>query len=668
MTKTFLKTFIAVALLCGSTCDLSAQNYRTGIRIGWDFNKQKFENPGGYGRVKLLKDGRQALVYDEGGVCKIRFKQPKGKVFQSPIIVSRPPAGAGYTNAELLELEDGTLMYAWNHRWDTKIKVCYSYDGGYTWEDEAMLFDTPASGYIENEGPAGVWEPAMIQLPSGEVQIFFANEYQVPGNAQNITFMRSLTSTEKGARRWQRQPVVACYYEGARDGMPVPLVLNNGRGIALAIEDDGHGGGFQPGIVYTSLEDNWSSGTRYSSSSDRWLAVAAGEPRGGGAPYLIQLKTGETILSTQTNSLADTRNAPWDDMYKFRQFVYVGNAMARNFQCYSIPFPFMDEPDQGGVWNSLCQTNDSTIMAVSEVHGHPSKNGIWTNEGRIMHPLVSYSVEDGSNIDWASSMSEVFVGSQSQANMTVGSSWTRDSLYLHFVVKDDDINSPSDGAVIWDADAVEFFYDVKRNSTNNIPAGVYKFLVNIDGSTLVSRSTGSGWQDLAQNVHGMSSRVERTATGYVVDMALPWSRIGRRPTNNRFTGYFLLHNKDIRNNKTYIYHEALSGIDVGRTITWWEFSLGSAVGIESAIANEKEQMVVTGSLTPSSAIELTLGDNIASDALILMSDAMGRTIATARAQSGKCQLQAPANSGIIIVGTNDKSGNRIGRKLFICNK
>lgn len=665
MSNKILKLILAIGLTASPIVGVQSQNYRTGIRIGWDFDKQKFENPGGYGRVKLLKDGRQALVYDEGGVCKIRFKQPKGKAFQAPIVVSRPPAGAGYTNAELLELEDGTLMYAWNHRWDTKIKVCYSYDGGYTWEDEAMLFDTPASGYLNNEGPAGVWEPAMIQLPSGEVQIYFANEYQVPNNDQNITIMRSTSATEKGARRWQRQSVVACYTVGARDGMPVPLVLQNDRGIALAIEDDGHGGGFQPAIIHTSLEDNWTSGIRYGNSSDRWIAVAAGEPRGGGAPYLIQLKTGETILSTQTNSLADTRNAPWDDMYKFRQFVYVGNAMARNFQCYSIPFPFMDEPDQGGVWNSLCQINDSTIMAVSEVHGHPTSNGIWTNEGRIMHPLTSYQVDNGTDIDWKNSMSEIFIGSQSQADMTVGSSWTRDSLFLHFVVEDKSINSPDEGAVIWDADAVEFFYDVKRNTTNNIPAGVYKFLVNIDGSTLVSRSTGSGWQDLAQSVHGMTSKVERTAEGYIVDMALPWGRIGRRPANGRFTGYFLLHNKDIRNGRTYIYHEALSGIDVGRTETWWEFSLGKSVAIENIIADEADQMVLTGEIKPNSNISISLGDRFAQDSAISIIEMTGRTLSTSEAIDGKGTVQLPAMPGMLIVRAHDNQGNSLSRKILV---
>ena len=190
-------------------------------------------------------------------------------MFQAPITVATPPAGAYYTNAELLELQDGTLMYAWNHRWDTKIKVKYSYNGGTRWEDEQTLYEQSWEG----DGPFGIWEPAMIQLPDGEVQVYFANESGVPGNDQNITMLRSRSANEKGSRKWLRDPVVVCYTVGARDGMPVPLVLQNDRGIALAIEDDGFGGGFQPGILYTSLEDNWTSGTRYGDSPDRWIGT-----------------------------------------------------------------------------------------------------------------------------------------------------------------------------------------------------------------------------------------------------------------------------------------------------------------------------------------------------------------------------------------------------------
>ena len=556
-----------------------AQDYRTGIRIGWDYTTQTYLNGGSYGRLKLLADGRQALVYDAGGVPKIRFKRPGTASFSSAATVASPPTGSGYTNCELLELADGTLLYAYNERVDgigLKIKVKYSFNGGVSWVDEQTLYEVRESDYIADEGLYGIWEPAMIQLPSGEVQLYFASELGVPAHHQKIMMLRSLSADDGGRRLWEPATVDVCYTVGYRDGMPVPLVLQDDRGIVFAIEDDGFGGGFQPGIIYTSMADNWSSGIRYGDSPNRWVAVRSGEPRGGGAPYIIQLRTGETLVSTQTNSLADQRGAPWDDMYKNRPFVYIGDSDARNFSRYSIPFPFMDEPNMGGVWNSLCQTDDSTVVCISEVHGHPTRSGIWSVEGHIMHPLTSYALPAGSSladIEWAPLMSDIFVGSQTQAQMRVASAWTADTLFLHFAVVDRTLRSGAEGAPVWDTDGVEFYCDAMDRASDAVTVGSMKYLVNIDGGTLVSRMTTSGWADVEATTHQMRYVVCRNAGGYVIDMAQPWNSVLRLNPSHVFAGYFKLHNNDYHNGRECIHHEVLSGTDEGRSRTWWQIQL-----------------------------------------------------------------------------------------------
>ncbi|MCR5179946.1 MAG: CBM9 family sugar-binding protein [Bacteroidaceae bacterium] len=576
-----IQNTLLTLLMLITTFSTRAQDYRTGIRIGWDFRTQKYINNGSYGRLKMLSDGRQALVFDQGGVCKIRFKLPTATGFQTATTVASPPAGSSYTNAELLELQDGKLMYACNERingYGMKIKVIYSQDGGLSWNNEQVIYEVRESEYVENEDLFGIWEPAMIQLPNGDIQLFFASEYRVPNHDQKIVMLRSTCNDDKGLPIWT-DTIDVCYTVGYRDGMPVPLVLQNDKGIVFAIEDDGYGGGFQPGIIYTSLEDNWKSGIRYGDSDKRWVAVASGEPRGGGAPYIIQLKTGETVVSTQTNSLADTRGAPWDDMYKNRPFVYIGDESARNFGCYSIPFPFMEEPDQGGVWNSLCQVDDSTIVCVSEIHGHPTRNGLWTVEGHIMHPMTSHQLPVGTSmedIDWAPLMSDIFIGSQSQANMNVGSCWSDDSLFLRCVVNDKMIRSGAERAPLWDTDGIEFYCDMGNYKTDNIAMGAMKFLVNVDGGTLTSRWSSSGWTDMPASNYHMRHVILREDKQYIISLALPWNRILRKPAAQKFAGYFKLHNNDLYKNKEFIYHEVLSGISEGRSRTWWQISLGDA--------------------------------------------------------------------------------------------
>ena len=146
-----LATAIIVLLTAVSTL---AQDYRNGIRLGWDFRTQKFVTGGSYGRLKVLSDGRQAFVYDAAGVCMIRFRQAGTTSFFSAYTVAVPPSGSGYTNCELLELADGTLLYAYNERINgigMKIKVKYSVNGGLSWINEQTLAEVRESDFVENE-------------------------------------------------------------------------------------------------------------------------------------------------------------------------------------------------------------------------------------------------------------------------------------------------------------------------------------------------------------------------------------------------------------------------------------------------------------------------------------------------------------------------------------
>lgn len=95
-------------------------------------------------------------------------------------------------------------------------------------------------------GERGVWEPIIRQLPSGALQLYAANEYPYTNSDdQEITVWRS---TDRG-RSWLDGTTVS-YQLGHRDGMPVPLLLQDG-GIVLTIEDNGMGGPFKPAIVDT---------------------------------------------------------------------------------------------------------------------------------------------------------------------------------------------------------------------------------------------------------------------------------------------------------------------------------------------------------------------------------------------------------------------------------
>jgi hypothetical protein len=302
--------------------------------------------------------------------------------WSDPILVaSGTDAGYSYTNSELLKLKNGTLLYTWNarpkkrdgpaHTLPYKIMLKRSRDQGKSWERGTDLF---LAGMTFG---TGCWEPAILQLASGEVQVYFADESSAPGKDQKIMMLRSKDNAEHFD-----EPCVVSYREHCRDGMPVPVCLQNGKGIAVAIEDNGIDGRFKPVIIHSSEENCWSGGTVGGGSPNRSHALRSdcriSAEDYAGAPYLIQLSTGETLLSLQSAENRPEHHTHTHSVMK----VYVGDATAQNFASPSYPFTFIP-PAANGLWNSLCQIDDKTVIAVSTISGLPASNGIWMVIGAL---------------------------------------------------------------------------------------------------------------------------------------------------------------------------------------------------------------------------------------------------------------------------------------------
>ncbi|MFN7140039.1 MAG: sialidase family protein, partial [Limisphaerales bacterium] len=149
-------------------------------RIEWDHSTiSLIHSNSGYARIIRLKDGRLLCGYDFRGQIWVRHSSDEGKSWQEPVHVAKWPHGF-LTNTELLQMQDGSLLCMYNERphrrrADTpptneshpySISVARSEDGGKTWEQPQRIYS--AGHEFEN----GCWEPAAVQLPSGEVQLF----------------------------------------------------------------------------------------------------------------------------------------------------------------------------------------------------------------------------------------------------------------------------------------------------------------------------------------------------------------------------------------------------------------------------------------------------------------------------------------------------------------
>lgn len=359
-------------------------------RIEWNPGTLTLIQPGGgYARIIRLQGERRlqsrelVCAYEFARTIWVRHSGDDGRTWREPVPVAADWPHGALANAELLPLRSGALLCLYNQRPAPApnsppfaICVARSEDGGRSWQTPVTLYSAGT------EFSNGCWEPAGIQLPSGEVQVFFANEGPYRhSDEQEITLLRS----RDDARTWSR-PETASFRAGFRDGMPSPLVLQSGRGerrlrgIAVAIEDNGLGGSFKPVIVFTTLKDNWRSGRVDARSIRRWSALR--EPLAprvyAGAPCLRQMPTGETLLSFQQSDSGDMNRA--------RIVVCIGDADARSFSGPSHPFP--QTPGAPQHWASLFVKGERTVTAVCNVTINGVR-GVWSVDGRFVRPLES---------------------------------------------------------------------------------------------------------------------------------------------------------------------------------------------------------------------------------------------------------------------------------------
>ncbi len=349
-------------------------------RIHWDPSTLKLIQKGGvYARMTRTSAGL-LCCFEHNGDCWTRQSNDEGKTWQPEVRAVHFEFGNA-ANPDLLACRDGRVILFYNrrpsdHAHRYAIAMAVSRDNGSTWTETAKPLYEAGSA----EG-TGCYEPSAIQLSTGEIQLFFANEFpHKTDGTQEITLLRSTDNGET----WNI-PRAVSYRAGHRDGMPVPVVLANQKGIAFAIEDNGVTADreFKPSIIRSSKPMEWSRDSIGAESPQRWPAVLIKWPAHtyAGAPYLRQLPTGQTVLSCQS---ARDGKPP-------QMVVYLGDADAKHFTSPSNPFPGSEQTgsEQTGseqtrqMWNALFVKNRDTVTALSSTSINGVR-GVWAIDGHVI--------------------------------------------------------------------------------------------------------------------------------------------------------------------------------------------------------------------------------------------------------------------------------------------
>lgn len=359
---------------------IPVQQSSAAINIIWDQSSLKQVSAGGgaYARAIQLNDGSLICVYEgDGGILCTRSSD-LGKTWLAPVKIASSVNGVNMAVPEILELKDHSLLVSYNPRpykingvLDTSkhfaIVIKKSYDQGKTWKNERLIYQ--ASSKFED----GCWEPAQIQLPSGEIQLYYSDEsVYTHSNEQNISIFRS----NDNGLTWTKKPEIVSFTPGHRDGMPVPIILKGTNEILFSIEDNANGQ-FKPSIIRNSFSQNWQK-TVGLKDAERTYALTPSLPDTvyAGAPYLRQLRSGQTILSYQSTQ---NRGSNWELAC---MQVAVGNNKGQNF--VNVNTPFAVPVTKHGLWNSLCVLNDDTIIALTSTDAY-GYNAVWMIKGHLVN-------------------------------------------------------------------------------------------------------------------------------------------------------------------------------------------------------------------------------------------------------------------------------------------
>lgn len=323
-------------------------------------------------RARQLANGEILFVYHHGevlGDCgsrvTVRKSRDGGATWYQTQQVDGPSERGfwGFSNPDFIELGHGRLMLvsaargkADPHSPDPFISECqrsglrvrFSDDYGKTWGAPRMVA----------AGRGRVWEPSIVRLPTGELEIFYANEspdLEEEGASQCIEYIRSTD----GGQNWGA-PVLVTEQAGCRNGMPTALALRNGHVVC---------GQEVVGLATSPWIVDLLNGQK------RSYHLAQTTYEFGAAPFLARTPDGGTLLAfhSQCDQPLGLKRQP--GAWLFSQiYVQRGDAEADHFGPASCPWPPAEERS-GAFFPSLMVTNGGGLVAMASfITVHPDRS------------------------------------------------------------------------------------------------------------------------------------------------------------------------------------------------------------------------------------------------------------------------------------------------------
>ena len=467
-----------------------------GARIVWDHPSMVkiSEECASYTRVIRLQDGSYMAAYEAcSGSIVIRRSHDGGltwpKEMEQRIVQTYyVPTASGNVAMRpampfLCQLEDGTILCANNFCPQTpglvpySIAVSRSDDNGKSWTPREIVFE---GGCIFEDG---CWEPAILQLPDGEVHLYIANEAPyVTSNKQEISFFTSVDS----GKTWSRDFRTASIRSTGRDGMPCPCIF--GDEIVIIVEDIFHVE-LKPTTVRCKVSEKWSTPVTDNSPGRDYNLTDIPLEKYAGAPYIVKLHSGEAVISYQT---VDNPEGI------ISMDVAIGDRHARNFGRRTRPFGnLVGIPSQ---WNSLCVLDEYTIGAVGAPQGPPV-----LKRGYVM---AEVKAEKDAVTRWP-----IYIGNDGEETLNAGVAISDKEVIFDIKVKDIQLTDNSTHP-----DAVEIYFDSADKSWAKPYKGVFRIITGPFENVRMWEGNNGKWNEI--DTSNVSVSVTETTGGYDMKVRL----------------------------------------------------------------------------------------------------------------------------------------------------
>lgn len=339
----------------------------------------------------------------------------------------------------------------------------------------------------------------------------------------------------------------------------------------------------------------------------------------GAAPYIRQFPSGETVLSYGENN-KESENY-------LKTVLSLGNEEGEFSGGNLVALEY-------GTWNSMELLSSHCIAAViSNINSISSTKEIGINPMYLNHTINTKSILETGNDD--SNTDALFIGSESQAQMTIRSAYDEENVYFIIDRLDESLT---------DEDTVELYVNTEHLSDNNYK--YYKIILSKDGIKECylydqnNNSTSINIDKMKCNAYINDTKDENG--GYRLELSIPKEDILEKNDSTIMINA-ILNNKDADEALTT---DTFNNVDMDDTSTWNKIKIKN-VTVEYAITEDGYTKITINSSEEMKPVDSgwTLSEDKLSQSKIYLKNANEKI--TIYSENGEVQIIIPVKTIIL---------------------